>query len=735
MMHKTTRLFTAILFVLTMTSYSLNAMDTLNIQSQLDYCNRQIKRTLVEIKGDSCLMPRSINNNFSKWSLVNIYDWTSGFWPGILWYGYEITQDEKIKEKAIAYTECLAPLTYPEHGCDHDIGFQIFCSFGNAYRQTQNEAYKEKILKSAEKLTKLYNPVVGTILSWPAMRETMNWPHNTILDNMMNLEILFWASKNGGKKEWYDMAVRHARVTMHNQFRADGSSFHVAVYDTLNGNFIKGVTNQGYNDNSLWARGQAWSIYGYTMVYRETGDPEFLRFVEKITDIYLKRLPKDYVPYWDFDDPAIPNAPKDASSAAIVSSALLELSQLEDNEQKANEYKTAALKMLESLSSDAYRNGKTNASFIRHSVGNYPGGYEINASINYADYYYLEALVRYKKILENKTLFWYNKAAVKKTYPFGVNLAGAEFGHRVPAHEGQLDVHYFYPTTDDLDYWKSKNLLLIRLPFKWERIQKELNGPLYDKEVERIIFLLQEAQKRGMQILLDAHNYGRRKVNGKDRIIGEDSLRIEDFTNLWGRLAQALQPYKNSIYGYGLINEPHDMLDAVAPWAKTAQATILEIRKYDAETPIVVGGNHWSSAMVWDKVSADLKNLYDPADNLIFEAHLYFDEDGSGVYRRSYDEEKANPYIGIERVQPFVKWLKENNKRGLLGECGIPADDERWLVCLNNFFAYLQEKGINATYWAAGAQWGKYPLSVQPTNNYQQDRPQVKILTKYLKTN
>lgn len=174
-----------------------------------------------------------------------------------------------------------------------------------------------------------------------------------------------------------------------------------AVYDTTDGHFIKGVTHQGYADSTLWARGQAWAIYGYTMVYRETQDKKFLRFAEKVTDLYLRRLPKnEYVPYWDFDAPDIPNAPKDASAAAVVASALLELSQLEDNETKSGEYKQAAINMLEELSSDKYQSRESKPSFLLHSVGHWPNKSEIDASINYADYYYIEALIRYKKMIE-----------------------------------------------------------------------------------------------------------------------------------------------------------------------------------------------------------------------------------------------------------------------------------------------------------------------------------------------
>ncbi|MDL2221236.1 glycoside hydrolase family 88 protein [Parabacteroides sp. OttesenSCG-928-N08] len=368
----------------------------------LAYCGDQIDRTLAEISHDSCALPRSMEANATRWSLINAYDWTSGFWPGILWYNYEITQDDRMKELAIQYTECLRPLASPEHEGDHDIGFQLFNSFGHAYKKTANEDYKEILFIGAEKLAGLYNKKVGTILSWPLMVEQEGWPHNTILDNMMNLEILFWAAKNGGKREWYDMAYSHAKVTMLNQFREDGTGYHVAVYDTLDGQFIKGVTNQGYSDQSFWARGQAWAIYGYTMVYRETGDNLFLRFAEKITDAYLSRLPEDYVPFWDFDDPAIPQAPKDASSAAITASALLELSELEDDPEKGAHYRKAAIRMLASLSSENYLSGDDKPSFLLHATGNYPSGYEIDASINYADYYFLEALVRYKKLQSEK---------------------------------------------------------------------------------------------------------------------------------------------------------------------------------------------------------------------------------------------------------------------------------------------------------------------------------------------
>jgi unsaturated chondroitin disaccharide hydrolase len=370
---------------------------TFDVDRNLSYCNEQVVSTLSRI-GDTTMIPRNILAEQSDWNLVpvRIEEWTAGFWPGILWYDYENTKSEEVLDAARHYTDILEPLTnLPAY--DHDLGFQLFCSYGNGYRLTGDEKYKQIILNAADTLATLFNPKVGTILSWPREVEPNNWPHNTIMDNMLNLEMLYWAAANGGNKELYDIATRHAETTMKYQFREDGSNYHVVVYDTIDGHFIKGITHQGYADETMWARGQAWAIYGYTMVYRETKDKKFLRFAEKITDIYLKRLPEDYVPYWDFDAPNIPDEPRDASAAAITASALIELAQLEDTPAKAKEYQDAALHMLISLSSAAYQSGETNSAFLLRSVGHKPNGSEVNASINYADYYYIEALTRLKK--------------------------------------------------------------------------------------------------------------------------------------------------------------------------------------------------------------------------------------------------------------------------------------------------------------------------------------------------
>ena len=377
---------------------------TLDVNKALDYCAKQTQRTLTELETDSgidyTMMPRNIMADEQHWNCrkATKEEWCAGFWPGVLWYDYEYTKDKQVLEEAENFTHSLK---FPSHipAYDHDLGFLVFCSYGNGYRLTKNPAYKQVILDTADTLATLFNPIVGTILSWPREVEPRNWPHNTIMDNMINLEMLFWAAKNGGNPYLYDIAVSHADKTMKSQFRPDYTSYHVAVYDTITGNLIKGVTHQGYADSTMWARGQAWAIYGYTVVYRETKDPKYLDFAQKVTDVYLDRLPEDKVPYWDFDDPSIPNAPRDASAGAVVASALLELSTYLPN-GTGKRYKDAAIEMLTSLSSDSYQSGESKPSFLLHSVGHWPNHSEIDASIIYADYYYIEALLRLKRLQE-----------------------------------------------------------------------------------------------------------------------------------------------------------------------------------------------------------------------------------------------------------------------------------------------------------------------------------------------
>ncbi|MCW3787663.1 glycoside hydrolase family 88 protein [Plebeiibacterium sediminum] len=385
-----------VLLIMESCTPSVTKENEFNADKLLDYCNTKITHTVNSLS-DTDSLPRNILKGQTKWNKVGIYDWCSGFWPGILWYAYEASGDSSFLSGARKFTEPLkGVLDVPVD--NHDLGFMLFCSFGNGYRLTKDSAYHDFLLEAADSLATLYNPKVGTILSWPAMREKMNWPHNTIIDNMINLELLFWASKNGGDHSLYDMAVEHAETCMTTLIRPDFTTYHVAVFDTTDGHFIKGVTHQGYADDSQWARGQGWGIYGYTMVYRETKDQKFLDTAIKLADKFIEMMPEDKVPYWDFNDPAIPNAPKDASAAAVIASSLLELQGYVTDEQLRAKYYNTAIDLLSALSSDKYLSKHINESFLLHSTGHWPAKSEIDASIIYADYYYMEALLRLKNI-------------------------------------------------------------------------------------------------------------------------------------------------------------------------------------------------------------------------------------------------------------------------------------------------------------------------------------------------
>lgn len=378
---------------------------TLDADNALNYCAAQVNRALEALKDsagnyDYTMEPRNILEGDTAWNCrkASEQEWCSGFWPGVLWMDYDYTKDETIKKVAEGYTNTLSFLgSKPAY--DHDLGFLTINSFLKGYEATGNDEYKKIALAAADTLATLYNNKVGTILSWPRHVKDFGG-HNTIMDNMINLELLFWASENGGAQHLKDIAIRHAETTMQHHFREDGSCYHVAVYDTLTGEFLRGQTHQGLADSSMWSRGQSWAIYGYTMVYRYTKDQRFLYFAQKVTDIYLKRLKEtsnDWIPIWDMDDPRGQEAPKDASTACVVASALLELCQYVKGE-KGKEYRTAAESMLRDLNSDVYQSREKNVAFLMHSTGHHPAGSEIDASIIYADYYYIEALLRFKEL-------------------------------------------------------------------------------------------------------------------------------------------------------------------------------------------------------------------------------------------------------------------------------------------------------------------------------------------------
>ena len=323
---------------------------------------------------------------------VEAQSWVSGFFPGCLWYLYDYTMDEEIKEAAKEWTKGLENQQYNDK--THDLGFMMFCSFGNGYRLTGNPDYKDILLQTAETLGSRYNNNVGCIRSW----DWGKWKFPVIIDNMMNLELMTWAGKESGNTHLTEIAVNHAKTTLQNHFRDDFSTYHVVDYNPSNGQVIGKGTFQGYSDESTWARGQAWGLYGYTMMFRETGDSIFLEQAIEISDFFLANLPADFVPYWDFDAPNIPDEPKDASAAAITASALLELYRfLPENEPY---YLFLVEKILENLISDEYSaTPGTNANFIlKHSVGNKNSDSGVDVPQIYADYYFIEALIRYSRI-------------------------------------------------------------------------------------------------------------------------------------------------------------------------------------------------------------------------------------------------------------------------------------------------------------------------------------------------
>jgi unsaturated chondroitin disaccharide hydrolase len=247
----------------------------------------KIKETSLKLTNSSEYL-RNIPKGSTEWNVVGVKDWCSGFWPGVLWYAYEASGDKVLKEEAERFTSAIKEIAYTE-ALDHDIGFQVYCSYGNGYRLTGNEEYKTVLLAAADTLATLYNPRVGSILSWPVYKE--KYGHNTIIDNMMNLELLFWAAKNGGNKELYDIAESHANVTMKHIVRPDNAVYHLAAFNPETGEFKKGHTHQGYADESMWARGQTWGIYGFAMSYRETGKKDFLNTSNKLAHHYLERIP------------------------------------------------------------------------------------------------------------------------------------------------------------------------------------------------------------------------------------------------------------------------------------------------------------------------------------------------------------------------------------------------------------------------------------------------------------
>ena len=340
-------------------------------------------------------LPRTYENGELK--TIRYDHWVSGFFPGVLWQLYENKPDEQLKKYAEMYTDRVEPAKKVTN--THDLGFMLYCSFGHGYRITGNKHYLDVIKEGTGSLLTRWNPKLGVIKSWD---ENRRWQYPVIIDNMMNLEMLCFMTRQFTDRKYVDIAETHAKTTIKNHFRDDYSTFHVVSYDTITGKPHAKNTAQGFAHESSWARGQAWGLYGYTMMYRETLNPLYLKQAVEIGKFLINhpRLPEDKVPYWDYDAPNIPNAKRDASAAAIMASAFIELSQLDPSEL-APKWLEVAEKQLRTLSSKEYlaEVGEIGGFILKHGVGHLPAKGEVDVPLTYGDYYYIEALLRFKKLL------------------------------------------------------------------------------------------------------------------------------------------------------------------------------------------------------------------------------------------------------------------------------------------------------------------------------------------------
>ncbi len=378
------------------------AIHTAKIFSEAGQQTKILLHEILKTRGDQTelVSPRTLDST-GKLKLVSSRDWTSGFFPGELWFLNEYTKNNEWKKLAESFTTNIEK--EKTNATTHDMGFKIYCSFGQGYRLTDAPHYKDVIIQSAKTLSTRFNPRVGCIRSWDHHKE--QWDYPVIIDNMMNLELLFAATKFSGDSSYYKIAVTHASTTMKNHYRPDYSSYHVVDYDTATGQVRKKQTAQGYADESAWARGQSWGLYGFTLCYRFTKDKKFLEQADHIASFILQHphLPGDLVPYWDYDAPGIPNEPRDVSAAAIMASALYELSTYSIHGKK---YRETADQIIQNLSV-YYRSpaGENKGFILLHSTGSKPANSEVDTPLIYADYYYLEALLRKKKLEEGKKLF------------------------------------------------------------------------------------------------------------------------------------------------------------------------------------------------------------------------------------------------------------------------------------------------------------------------------------------
>lgn len=369
------------------------------VDDTLVYSGRQYEWLLAHLP-DQQGIPRTLANG--RLVQVRERDWTLGFFPGSLWFLYEASGNARWRAVATRFTALLEKEQFNTR--THDVGFIMNCSYGNAYRLTGEPEYRKPLLQAAKSLVSRFSATVGCLKSWDRDPSLFKYP--VIIDNMMNLELLLWAARSGGDASFRQLAVSHADTTLRNHFRPEGSCFHVVDYDPATGQVLRRLTHQGLADTSSWARGQAWALYGYTMMYRETQAPRYLEQARKVAAFLLThpRMPADKVPYWDFDAPVSPETPRDSSAAAIMCSALFELSSMERDPARALGYASFAQAQLRSLCSPEYlaELGSNGGFLLRHATGNKPANSEVDAPLNYADYYFLEALLRCRNLLQHK---------------------------------------------------------------------------------------------------------------------------------------------------------------------------------------------------------------------------------------------------------------------------------------------------------------------------------------------
>lgn len=344
--------------------------------------------------------PRTLTQD-STLALVHPHDWTSGFFPGELWMMYEFTNDPYWRQQAVSHTWPIEEAKM--HGGTHDLGFMIGDSFGKAWELTGEQSYFDVVHQAAKTLATRFNPTVGAIRSWD--HNPQKWKYPVIIDNMMNLEMMFKMADATGNKKFRDIAVSHADVTLKNHFRPDRSSFHVVDYNPADGTPRLRMTHQGYSDDSFWSRGQGWGLYGYTMCYRYTKDQRYLDHARGIADWFLSlpNMPSDHIPYWDMKAPGTEtpdnsSVPRDASAASLIASGLYELACYVDA-GRAERYRKSADAILASLAeSYTITPGEKEGFILDHSTGHHPAESEIDVPLIYADYYYLEALMRKRDV-------------------------------------------------------------------------------------------------------------------------------------------------------------------------------------------------------------------------------------------------------------------------------------------------------------------------------------------------